>query len=253
MPDKPRLWGLVIVREERDDLFAELAQLLMRSAISAISARGECHLALSGGTTPEPFFIRLVTDPHYRAFPWEKTHVWLVDERRVPLDHAQSNFGMIREILLDHVVIRKRCMHPIDTLASDPAGDYERQLCDALPDGRLDFVLLGMGDDGHTASLFPHSPALSIQDRWMTGNEGEHVTPPPRVTMTYPLLNAARRRVVLVTGRKKHATLQRISQQRGPLEDLPITGLTDSEDAELFCFLDGEAAGIEPPPPIDLV
>ncbi len=240
--------GTVTVVDELDHLFEDMANLLLKTAHEAVSERGEFHLALSGGSTPEPFYIRLVTDPHFRAIPWDKTHVWIVDERQVPLDHEQCNFKMITESLLDHVTIPARQIHPMLATEEDAANLYETELRGCLPQGQLDFVLLGMGDDAHTASLFPGSPALKVTDRWIAVNEGPAVTPPNRLTMTYPLLNNATLLVALVTGQKKAATLQTISQAMNTNEvdpnELPITGIDpDLFRGQLRWFLDAEAAG----------
>lgn len=247
--------GRVVALAERDDLYDALAMALMDAGLSAVRERGVFHLALSGGSTPEPFYMRLVLDPRFRAVPWSMTHVWIVDERRVPESDARSNMAMIRQTLTDHVPMKSRQLHPMLVLDEDPAGRYERELrevfeCVHVPTiPRLDFVLLGMGDDGHTASLFPGSPALGERERLVAVNEGPRVTPPARVTMTYPLLNAARRLAVLVTGVKKAATLRRVSEQcRLAGSDavlLPITGV-EPLDGLLTWYLDGHAAGSAP-------
>ncbi len=241
----------------REALFDRLAETLLRHALRAVEQRGVFHLALSGGSTPEPFYVQLVTDPDLRHFPWHQTHLWVVDERRVPEDDERSNFRMIREALADHVPMRSRQKHPMPVLADDPAAAYEAELREVFEhaggdDGRLlegvprmDFVLLGMGDDAHTASLFPGSPALAVDDRWIAVNEGEAVTPPPRVTMTFPMLNAARALAVLAMGRKKAATLARVEEQlrTGPDHtNLPITGVQPI-DGTLTWYLDPDAAG----------
>ena len=252
--------GRVHVAKDRDGLFDDLARALWGAAGAAIDARGVFHLALSGGSTPEPFYVHLIIDPRYRLIPWDKTHVWLVDERRVALDDARSNFRMIKETLTDHVPMRSRQVHPVPVEADDPGKAYESELNRVFAESpasaaasmragatpRLDFVLLGMGDDGHTASLFPESPALRERSRWIVINGGPSVTPPPRVTMTYPLINAARDVAVLVTGAKKTATLRRVDEQfraagPGPAT-LPITGI-DPANGELTWYLDPDAAG----------
>lgn len=249
-----QLTGDVHVRPDTDELFHDLGRAMLGAAFAAVSDRDVFHLALSGGTTPEKFYIRLVTDPTLRALPWDKTHVWLVDERLVPESDDRSNYRMIREALLDHVPMKKRQRHPVSVASTDPAGDYDRELrevicgnASCLP--KLDFVLLGMGDDGHTASLFPESPALRVSDRWAAANDGPTVTPPPRVTLTLPVLNAARQAAVLVTGAKKAAALRRVDEQirRGgpdPLH-LPITGVDPDQhgDGTLTWYLDAAAAG----------
>lgn len=249
MNQTPQLTGAVHVADE-DQLFADLGRALLGAAQRAVDERGVFHLALSGGSTPEQFYMRLVMDMEYRALPWDKTHLWLVDERRVPLDDEKSNWRMIRETLADQLPMRSRQKHPMPAMADDAASAYERELCDVFdckPENpRLDFVLLGMGADCHTASLFPHSPALRRSDCLVAINEGKHVTPPPRVTMTFALLNAARELAVLVTGEKKAEAIRRISQAvrdgGGDPTDMPITGI-DPIDGELTWYLDRAAAG----------
>ena len=270
-PRPPQLSGQVHVAPDADRLYHDLAMTLMGVAYEAVGERDVFHLALSGGSTPEPFYVRLVTDPLFRGIPWEHTHLWIVDERRVPDDDPSSNFRMIRESLTDHVPTRSRQKHPMPVLASDPVSEYEAELREVfgtvvpgtatrdlhqhdqsvIPS--LDFALLGMGDDGHTASLFPYSEALGITDRWIAINDDEQVTPPARLTMTYPLLNAASHIAVLVTGAKKSQALRRVEVQlrAGPdPHSLPITGIDPSgpdegrqESAgELTWYLDADAA-----------
>ena len=216
----------------------------------AVQNRGAFHIALSGGSTPEPFYIRLVIDPRYRALPWDKIHVWMVDERRVPEDNEKSNWRMIRESLLDHVDAPLDHLHPMPVMHDDPASEYEASLRSVFGDvgmPRMDVILLGMGDDCHTASLFPQSAAIDVRDRWITVNEGEHVTPPDRVTMTYPLINAARHIGVLVVGSKKNVPLRRVSDQMQTGPDpthVPISGIAPEADGDMVWYLDPAAAGI---------
>lgn len=248
-----KLPGHVHVSPDTEELFDHLGSALLGAAQKAVQERGVFHMALSGGGTPEPFYVRLVTDPKFRFFPWEKTHVWIVDERCVPEDHEKSNIKMIREAMTDHVPIKRGNVHPMPVLADDPAGEYEQTLSEAfggmkLPEiPKLDFILLGMGGDAHTASLFPASPALDITDRWIATNDGERVVPPPRVTMTYPLINHGREVVVLLVGKGKFDTLKKIETQiagAGPdIQEMPITGIDpDPAGGELTWYLDQAAA-----------
>lgn len=245
-----------------DVLFDDLAISLASSAAEAVKERGVFHVALSGGSTPEPFYMHLCIDPRYRSISWEKTHFWIVDERRVPENHEKSNIKMIRESLTDHLPIKKRQVHPMPVLQADPATAYIEEMervfeslaaskagatletGETIP--RLDWVLLGMGDDAHTASLFPQSPALKERTRWIANNDGPHVTPPDRVTMTYPLLNATRELAVLCIGAKKLPTLKRVSEQLRKhgvdTEHFPITGIKPT-DGRLTWYLDAAAAG----------
>ncbi len=251
--------GQVHVAPDTEQLFDDLGSVLLGSAERAVRERGVFHLALSGGGTPEPFYIRLVTDPKFRFLPWAQTHVWIVDERCVPADHEKSNIKMIREALTDHVPIRRSAVHPMPVMQPDAARLYEEELSLAFGGLKLpgagpvpgvpciDFILLGMGGDAHTASLFPASPALSVTDRWIAPNDGERVVPPPRLTMTYPLINHGREVVVLLTGAGKFATLKKIEQQiasSGPdPHELPITGIDPAPyGGELTWYLDHAAA-----------
>lgn len=245
------LRGRVIVEQDRDDLLDNLAGEITYRLRHSAGATGQAHLALSGGSTPMPLYQRLLIDPRFRGLPWGYTHVWLVDERCVPTDDERSNFGAIRQQLLDHVPIRPEAVHPMPVAQPDGDMAYEIALRQALSDraGRLDVVLLGMGGDGHTASLFPGSPALSQADRLVVFNDGPTVTEPrPRITMTYPLLNAAQWIGVLVTGANKHAAIQRVALAHDDEVDrLPITGIAPQPVAEepageLYWYLDGEAA-----------
>lgn len=246
----PKLSGFVHVSSTAEELLDVVANDLLAAAVKAVGERGVFHLALSGGSTPEPLYVHLVIDPRFRLFPWDKTHVWIVDERRVPITHEKSNGKMIRETLIDHVPMKARQFHPVPTESADPASEYERALlsftgvpASSVP--RLDFVLLGMGDDAHTASLFPRSPALAEQSRLVVANDGPNVTPPPRITMTFRLLNAARAAGVLVVGAKKAPTIAKIAAQlatgKSDIESLPITGIS-LEEGELTWYLDAEAA-----------
>lgn len=249
---QPKLTGPVHVFPDHDALFESLGDALLNAAREAVDARGAFHLALSGGSGPVPFFMRLMTDLRYRALPWEKTHVWQVDERRVPDDDERRNYKMLRETILDHIPTPQRHKHPMRVMEDGPDRLYEAELrevfglADGLP--RMDFVQLGMGEDCHTASLFPHSPALTVADRLVAVNAGEQVTPPDRVTMTYPLLNAARSLAVLVTGAKKAAPIRRIEKQladAGPdPATLPITGVAPTDGAVSW-YLDAAAAAAE--------
>lgn len=252
--------GTVTVSPDTETLFERLGESLMAAALAAVEKRGVFHVALSGGGTPEPFYIRLVTDPMFRAIPWAQTHVWIVDERCVSEDHEKSNIKMIREALTDHVPTPSSQVHAMPVLADDPAGEYETTLAKAFgidapavaADGScsggypaMDFILLGMGGDCHTASLFPESPALHAT-RWIDTNDGEKVVPPPRVTMTYPLINAGRHVAVLAVGSGKTAALRRVADQLATgspdIEQIPISGIAPKK-GDLTWYLDESAAG----------
>jgi 6-phosphogluconolactonase len=262
-PPRPRLPGSVIVRESVDELVDAVAADILVHAANCVRAFGDFHLALSGGSTPLPVYRRMMYDPNIRDFPWGRTHVWVVDERRVPFDDDRSNFKMINELIGDHSGIPPEQLHPIFALADDADVQYENLLRQVLAwrepgHDRLDYVLLGMGADGHTASLFPYSPALRDEDpepgqqaRLVKINAGPTVTPPERVTMTYRLLNASRFVGVMVTGAAKRATVAKVAAAArsappnagalgGLVEQLPILGI-QPVGGELRWYLDYDA------------
>ncbi len=242
------LSGERIIVPDTDELVDKIAADLAEAAVEAVSERGVFHLALSGGSTPKVLYRRLMIDPKFRSFPWDRTHVWIVDDRVVPADDDANNSTMIREYLVEHSDMPTENFHPMPVLDEGGDEDYEAELRQALDDGenedRLDFVLLGMGGDGHTASLFPKSPALREREKWVVFNDAETIAPPrPRMTMTYRLINAARMIAVLVTGDGKYAALQHVSLTPDDVEQFPVTGVGPMyEDGKLVWYLDGGAA-----------
>jgi 6-phosphogluconolactonase len=242
---RPRLPGGVVVRESPEELIDAMAADLYFQAKSCARTFGDFHLALSGGSTPEPLYRRLMYDPNFRDLPWERTHLWQVDERRVPPDDDRSNFKMIRETLVLHSDIPAPQVHPIHALSDAADLDYEQEIRTNLEwrekgHDRLDYVVLGMGEDGHTASLFPRSQALKSEGRLVLINDGPGVTPPARVTMTFDLINASRFIAVMVTGAKKREAIARVASGRESVESLPILGVRPA-GGELRWYLDREA------------
>lgn len=244
-PRKPSLPGTVVVRESVDEVIDAMVSDLFMQATGCVRTFGDFHLALSGGSTPEPLYKRLMYDPALRAFPWKRTHLWIVDERRVPHDHEKSNFKMIREIIVEHSDIPAEQVHPIEATELDGDERYERELRETLEwrergHDRLDYVLLGMGSDGHTASIFPESPALEAGERLVVANSGPTVTPPDRVTMTFHLLNASRFIGVMVTGKQKREMVGKVASRAAGVRTIPIRGIRPLA-GELRWYLDAEA------------
>ena len=181
--------------------FARTAASWMSDRIGReIAARGSCTLALCGGSTPVPVFADLIG----RTIHWADVSIYFGDERAVPPDHRDSNFGMARRTLLDHVPIgpdRVHRMHADRTDLAAAALEYEQ----CLPE-RLDILMLGLGPDGHTASLFPGTPALEPGARRVLAVAAPSPPVTPRVarmTITPLVIDAARHLVVLVTGADK--------------------------------------------------
>jgi len=247
LPTPPNLPGKVVVAATSDDLFDKLAADLIVHSLNCVRQFGDFHLALSGGSTPQPLYERLMYDPDCRSIAWRRAHLWIVDERCVPLDDPASNYRMIRETIVDHADIPIEQVHPIEAMSDSADFDYERLIKETLAwrqkgEDRLDFVLLGMGADGHTASLFPNSDALSERDRFTRFVVAHNVKPSKRVTMTYPLINGSRFIAVLVTGASKAEALQRVADASESKLDVPIKGI-EPVSGELRWYLDAEACG----------
>lgn len=188
---------------------ADAVALIEREADIAIFERGEFHLALSGGNTPKPVYEALAK--HRDA--WDKWIFTFGDERCVPPDSDQSNYRMAKEALFSKVPIPEANILRIkgEKNPAEAAQEYEDALKARTKNGlyRHDLLLLGMGDDGHTASLFPGTEALGVKDRWVVSNFVPKFNT-HRVTMTYPLLDAARHVCFLVNSKGKDGILEEI-------------------------------------------
>lgn len=243
----PPLPGEVVAALSVDRVIDRLAADLVAQAKACVRKFGDFHLALSGGSTPQPLYERLMYDPNCRMLPWRRTHLWIVDERCVPFSDERSNYRMICETIVDHADIPMEQVHPIFAESETADIDYEREIRAALEwrekgQDRLDFILLGMGSDGHTASLFPGSSALHEQERLVTIARDGSTPSPGRVTMTFPLLNSARCVAVMVAGLAKAPAIVRLVKgEHETVETLPIKGLLPV-GGELKWYLDAEAA-----------
>jgi len=221
------------------------ASLLAESCAEAVRARGRFHLALSGGSTPRALYARLASGSVRPPVPWSQIEWWWGDERHVPPDDSQSNYRMAAEALLNHVPIDPRRVHRMkgeDPDAAHAARAYERDLVTVfgLAAGerpRIDVVLLGLGPDGHTASLFPGTAAVAERDRLVVANDVPAMRT-TRLTMTLLVLNAARLVVFLVSGAEKAPILGRVLAGR---DDLPARRVQPS-DGELIWLVDDAAA-----------
>lgn len=207
---------------------------VIRLAQEAVDRRGVFHWALSGGNTPRLLYRRLAEPTLAGRMPWSQMHVWWGDERNVPPTHEQSNYRMAHEALLAHVPIPESNVHRFLTeLGPEAAADaYQaelRRLIPALPDAppALDLILLGMGEDGHTASLFPHTGALQEQTRLVVSNPVPALQT-TRLTLTLPVLNAAAHILVLVSGAGKADTLRQVLSGPYRPEDLPVQAVRPS-------------------------
>ncbi len=201
----------VEVLPSKDALIQRSLDLVLAKIQAAIAQRGICTIALAGGSTPKPLYEQLAL----QKVDWNCLHVFWGDERYVPPTHPDSNQGMARKAWLDQVPLPADNIHPMATEAADPAiaaSQHESalQAFFKTPVGvfpEFDIILLGIGDDGHTASLFPHTEALQVRDRLVTvGNKDGQ----PRLTFTAPLINHARAVIFIVAGAGKQSALQHI-------------------------------------------
>jgi len=208
-----------------------VADLVRQVIRQAVAENGSCSIALAGGTTPHALYKQLASEGVSSDVPWPDVDVYFGDERDVPHDHVESNFRMAQRALLDHVPIDPGRVNPMpaDSAQLDAAAERYEQLIrdkvDALCDGvpSLDLILLGMGGDGHTASLFPFTDALKETERLVIS----HFVPVlgrRRMTFTFPLINAARNIVALVTGADKAEAIAAImGGDQEARRDLPFS------------------------------
>ncbi len=221
-------------------------------AAEAVAARGRFAVALSGGRTPRRLYTLLADEPYRKAVPWERTHLFWGDERHVPPDDPQSNYRMVREALLSRIAIPEANVHRVLSElpeAAEAAGRYEIELREtfAAPFGqipRFDLVYLGLGPEGHTASLFPGTTALEIRDRLVVATWVDKLEA-FRITMTFPVFAEARAVLFLVEGGQKADILSLVRNPETAAE-YPA-GRIQPRDGELLWFADRAAAGAGPP------
>lgn len=232
---------------------ADLADVSRRAAEAAVStindavrAAGTCSIVLSGGRTPRTLY-RLLASELRAQIPWADLHVFWGDERYVPPEDPSSNYRMAKEALLDHVPCPPANIHPMPTnvpSADEAARDYERTLrrhfAGEWP--HFDLVLLGLGDDGHTASLFPASLALPERTRWVVAAQAP-VEPEVRLTLTLPALTRAAAVYVLVAGATKAQALRHVLAGAGDLIKYPAAGVRLGTGSVIW-WADREAAAL---------
>lgn len=224
----------------------EAARRIVIAGQRAQAQRGVFTWALAGGNTPRATYERLRAAP----IDWARVHVLWSDERAVPSDSPHSNAHLAREALLDHVPLPATHVHPMNGTASDldaAARAYEAEMCALLGrPPRVDLALLGLGEDVHTASLFPDSAALREATRLVVHVPSAPVA--PRLTWTPPALRAAREILVLVLGDAKRAALKRALEEPHDEQHVPIHAITSQHPHATF-LADPGAAGHVPHPP----
>src|SRR5438270_6954949 len=223
----------------------EAAQEFHRLAEAAIQERGQFSVALSGGNTPRAVYSLLASE--HKELPWERVHIFFGDERHVPPDHPDSNFRMARESFLSKVPIPEKNIHRVHTEldAEAAAAEYEQQLSSFFhltnhdwP--HFDLIFLGIGEDGHTASLFPGSKALAEESRRVAANWVEKFKT-FRITLTFPVLNHAAEVIFLVSGGGKAQILNGILQPG--MKKYPAQSV-QPENGRLLWLADQEAGSL---------
>ncbi|MGA8044620.1 MAG: 6-phosphogluconolactonase [Terracidiphilus sp.] len=250
---------------ERDAAsLAERAVVHLIAAVEeAIRRRGRARIAISGGSTRKAAF-QMLADPKQvwrKSMPWDKLDIYWVDERCVPPDHPDSNYRMTRETLLDHVPLKPEQVHRMEG-ELDPqvaASRYESMLRDTFrlegaESPRFDVIALGMGDDGHTASLFPCTEAIHEMGRLVTANHVPQQKDSWRITLTWPVINHADSVFFLIGGAEKAARIKEVFLGPRDPERLPsqliwpssgiLTLILDQAAAALLPATDGESCGI---------
>jgi len=231
------------------------ADYFVEHAVQAVAARGVARIAISGGSTPKAAFATLGEQgEEWRLrMPWDKLDLWWVDERCVPPDNADSNYRMTREALLDHVPLKPEQIHRMvgELEPDDAAARYEADLrksfgLSAPETPRFDLVQLGIGPDGHTASLFPHTEALHVTDRLVTANYVEKLDM-WRVTLTRPVINQGRQVFFLIAGADKAMILNEVWEGQRDPERLPSQFIAPVNGI-LTLLLDQAAAALLPAP-----
>jgi 6-phosphogluconolactonase len=233
----------VRVYADRSALIAAAVTAVVERIQTAIAERQSCSIALSGGSTPQPLYAALAT----ADLPWHQIHIYWGDERYVAPTHPDSNYGMTKKVWLDLVAIPAENIHPMPTDLAAPqmaADAYEREIRASfgLEAGLIpafDIILLGMGDDGHTASLFPHTAALSVLDRLVTLGDKDGQ---PRLTFTSTLINQARSVIFLISGASKQPALAAVFAPVGDANTYPSRLIQPK--GELLWLLDAAAGEV---------
>jgi len=251
-----------IVEPDSAALARRAAEQFVRIAEEAAAKRARARIAISGGSTPKVAFELLAdpAQPFFKRMPWDKLDVYWVDERTVPPDHPESNYRMTREAMLDKVPLKSEQIHRMEgELAPEVASArYESLLrntfrLEGAETPRFDLVQLGMGDDGHTASLFPHTEAIHELGRLVTANRVPQKDT-WRITLTWPVINQAGSVFFLIGGKNKAELVKEVFTGPRDPERLPsqliwpssgiLTLILDKDAAALLPATDGHGRGV---------
>ena len=236
----------ILVQSDPAAVAAEAALRFVDIANDEIERKGRFSVALAGGSTPKATYELLAAEPYRSQVDWSKVQVFFGDERTVPPDHADSNYRMAREALLSKVPIPDDNVHRMrgEIDPEQAAMEYGRMLKEKFGDeGGIDLVLLGMGDDGHTASLFPHTAALEEVKHRCVANRVEKLNT-TRLTLSAPFINRALYVLVLVTGANKAARVAEVLEGEPDPQRLPIQLIDPVPPGKAIWLMDAAAAGM---------
>lgn len=236
---------MISIFDDSEQVARAAAERFVARARNAIDLQGRFSVALAGGSTPKRAYELIASEPFRDQIDWSHVHLFFGDERAVPRAHPESNYRMVYEKLISKLPIPTENIHRIvgEVDPRDSARAYEEDLRHYFEGKRwprFDLVLLGMGDDGHTASLFPGTEALKDETAWVTSNWIEKLKM-PRITLTAPALNHAAHILFLVTGRDKSARLREVLE--GPFDPRRLPAqLIQANEGIVEWLLDQEAA-----------
>lgn len=226
---------------DASSLIDAAAEHFVAAARAAIAKRGVFFVALAGGTTPKGLYQKLAMSPFVEQVDWSRVHLFFGDERCVAPTHDDSNFKMARLAMIDHIPVPMENVHRVPTESGDAAvvaGHYAETLEQIMRGQPFDLVLLGLGPDGHIASLFPETAALEVTDKRVTSLFVEKFQS-WRVTLTYPVINESRQVIVFIAGAAKAEIVRDITNEA--VTGLPVQRLAPQGD--YFWFMDAAAAG----------
>ena len=240
----------IMICDSSGDVSRKAAELFAKLAREAIDARGVFTVALSGGSTPRVTYARLSEEPYYSRIPWERVQFFWGDERSVPPDHPESNFRMANECLVSHIPIPPENVHRMqaeDLNLERAVTAYEEQIRTVFKLGpgespQFDLIMLGLGEDGHTASLFPSSEALNEMKRLVVATYVDRLGA-YRMTVTYPVLNDARCILFLAPGLSKAELLRKVLQGPHDPTRLPSQAIKPKQGS-LIWMIDQDAASL---------
>jgi 6-phosphogluconolactonase len=240
----PKWWSMseILILPDTFSVAVRAAQMLVKAASKKIARSGNFSLVLSGGSTPKTLYELLATSEYKDELNWEAIHVFWGDERCVPPESSDSNYRMAKDTLLDHVGLIPSNIYRIkgEILPQEASIEYETLLRQHYAKfGAFDLVLLGMGQDGHTASLFPHSSALKEQVRWAVSNEVDNKLP-RRITLTAAAINMAADIIFLVAGESKADPLYHVLRGNYDPDNLPAQ-LINPTTGKLTWLIDAAA------------